>query len=155
MIESRKNVIKHFLNEADMMAFAGELAHNIRHGAVFYLQGPLGAGKTTFTRGFLNGMGYKGKVKSPTYTLIESYKVRDKNIHHFDFYRLHDTRELEYIGISEYFSHDAICLIEWPERGASLLRDADIVCHFSVSGEGRKLRIEALTERGERILGKL
>lgn len=155
MIENRKNLIKHLLNEEDMLAFAAHFAKCITAGAIIFLEGPLGAGKTTFARGFLHGLGYEGKVKSPTYTLIETYKFKNKVLHHFDFYRLHDTRELEYIGIHEYFENDAICLIEWPERGISLLPDADIVCHLTVSAQGRKIRIGALTERGERILAKL
>lgn len=136
----------------EMLLFGSRLAKAIRTGAIIFLHGALGVGKTTFTRGFLQGMGYEGKVKSPTYTLIESYKTKNQPVHHFDFYRLHDTRELEYIGIHEYFDDNAICLIEWPENGLTLLPDPDLALYFTIDGGNRKIRMEASNERGEDIL---
>jgi tRNA threonylcarbamoyladenosine biosynthesis protein TsaE len=146
----------HLPTEDDMLAFAMKLAKSFDHGAIIFLKGPLGAGKTTFTRGFLRGLGYAAKVKSPTYTLVETYVVSERKIFHFDLYRLTHAAELEEIGIREYFTQDAICLIEWPENGSPLLPAADLLCHIEFhSGEGRDMRIEALSTKGAEILQQL
>jgi len=113
--------------EQEMMAFGENLAKRLAgKSCLIYLQGDLGAGKTCLVRGFLKGMGHHGTVKSPTYTLVEPYELNDKTVYHFDLYRIHDQEELEYIGIREYLSSDAICLIEWPEKAQGLLPKADI-----------------------------
>lgn len=124
-------------------------------GVMIFLHGTLGTGKTTFARGFLEGLGCRDKVKSPTYTLIESYELADREVHHFDFYRLSNPDELNDIGAHDYFSSSAICLIEWPEKGFPLLPQADLCGYFSFDGEGRKLRFEAVSLLGEEILAKL
>jgi len=143
------------LSETDMLAFAAQFAAEVNAGTIIFLYGPLGAGKTTFTRGFLRGLGWKSKVKSPTYTLVEPYELDNKKIFHFDLYRVTHVDELEEMGIRDYFTEDAICLIEWPERGGSLLKAPDIACHFAFHDEGRDVRIEALSLKGSEILQRL
>ena len=138
--------------EEEFLTFAGQMAHAISAGAIIFLHGPLGVGKTTFVRGFLRALGYTEKVKSPTYTIVEPYEVADKHLYHFDLYRINVPEELEYIGIEDYFSSAAICLIEWPEKGFPILPQADIVCDIAFANEEREIKIEALTNRGERIL---
>lgn len=145
-------VITKSMAENAMLAFAGKFAHAIHHGAIIFLYGPLGAGKTTFVRGFLYGLGYKGKVKSPTYTLVEPYEIAQRKIFHFDLYRLTHTDELEQMGIRDYFTQDSICLIEWPENGMGLLPKADVACHIAFNNEEREVRIEALSETGSEIV---
>lgn len=113
-----KALTKSFPTEADTLIFAAHLAAVMCPKALLFLYGPLGAGKTTFTRGFIHALGYEGKVKSPTYTLVEPYQVQPWSIYHFDLYRLKDASELEHLGVRDYFSAEAICLIEWPERSA-------------------------------------
>src|SRR5436190_13999471 len=120
------SITQQFSTENDMLAFGARLAKFIDNGAIIYLYGLLGTGKTTLTRGFLRGLGYQGHVKSPTYALVESYQLDQQIIHHFDFYRLRDPKELENIGIQDYFAPQTICLIEWPELGKGLLPMPDL-----------------------------
>jgi tRNA threonylcarbamoyladenosine biosynthesis protein TsaE len=141
--------------ENDMLAFSSALSPKIQPGTIIFLQGPLGAGKTTFTRGFLRGLGYQAKVKSPTYTLVEPYSLAHQTIFHFDLYRLQDPRELEHIGIHDYFRPEAICLIEWPEKGFPYLPSADLICTITPNQQGREIQIDALTLRGESVREKL
>src|SRR5262245_37113932 len=93
---------KYFATEEEFLVFAAEFAQAVDSGSIF-LSGPLGVGKTTFTRGFLRGLGYQNKVKSPTYTLVEPYEISGRKLFHFDFYRLKDSSELVDIGLQEYF----------------------------------------------------
>jgi tRNA threonylcarbamoyladenosine biosynthesis protein TsaE len=123
-------------NEAEMLDLGGKLAQNLQNYAIIYLCGELGAGKTTLVRGVLHSLGHSGKVKSPTYTLVESYYLAGKRINHFDLYRLQNSEELEQIGFRDYLK-DAICLIEWPERGQNILPKADIVVAIKIEGNAR------------------
>ena len=119
------------------------------------LHGDLGAGKTTVVRGALRALGWTGPVKSPTYTLVEHYLLSRLYFYHFDFYRFADPSEWETAGLAEYFRDDAVCLVEWPERVAALLpqADVDIVLAHPESGEsGRELEISTNTEAGERCV---
>lgn len=120
----------------------------MRPGLVVFLQGELGAGKTTFTRGILRGLGYQGKVKSPTYNLIELYKISRLYLYHFDFYRFNNPHEWEEAGFRDYFNADSICLVEWPEKANGLLPQADLKFIFKVA-EGRDVEIQADTEAGK------
>ena len=148
-------MIQQIPTEEAMLAFASLLAKAIPHHATIFLDGSLGAGKTTFARGFLRGLGFAGKVKSPTYTLVEPYHLDKHHVFHFDLYRLKTPEELYDIGIEEYFTPNAICLIEWPEKGGSLLPQPDLFCRFSIEGEGRQVQLEARTPLGQNILEAL
>ena len=117
-----------------------------------YLQGELGAGKTTFVRGLLRGLGYQGLVKSPTYALVEPYEAGGRRLYHFDLYRLAAPEELEALGGRDYFDERGLCLVEWPERAAGVLPPPDLLLRLSLAGTGRELDCEARTPAGERCL---
>ncbi len=116
---------------------------------VIYLEGDLGAGKTTFSKGFIQGCGYNGKVKSPTFTLLEYYQIETVTIYHFDLYRLADAEELEYLGIRDYLEKPAIWLIEWPERGRGILPKADIHISIDYHLQDEAMRIMTIAARSE------
>ncbi|AKH19853.1 tRNA (adenosine(37)-N6)-threonylcarbamoyltransferase complex ATPase subunit type 1 TsaE [Sedimenticola thiotaurini] len=122
---------------------------------LIYLTGDLGAGKTTLTRGLLRGLGYRGAVKSPTYTLIEPYEIGDQRCYHLDLYRLADPDEIEYLGLRDMLEEDAIMLVEWPEQGAGALPDPDLMIHIGYLDQGRELTLSAATEQGVRVLKAL
>lgn len=138
-----------------MLQLGAELGLACPQAVVIFLHGELGAGKTTLARGLLRGLGYEGKVKSPSYTIVEPYDLRVQSVYHFDFYRLADPEELEFIGIQDYFTQHAICLIEWPEKGLSLLPPADLSCYIEPHPAGREIRMEAHTEKGKAIVKQL
>lgn len=128
-------------NEAATVALGAKLAERLPMGAVVFLHGQLGAGKTTLVRGCLRAFGFEGAVKSPTYTLVEPYKLGHKEIYHFDLYRLSEPEELEFMGVRDYFHANALCFIEWPERGEGILPTADVEITIEVRPEGRVARI--------------
>jgi tRNA threonylcarbamoyladenosine biosynthesis protein TsaE len=121
-------------------------------GAVYFLYGPLGTGKTTLVRGFLKALGHTGPIKSPTYTLVETYQVGGRSVHHFDLYRIADPEELEYLGIRDYFDGESLCLVEWPERGAELWVRPDVAIHIRYQDTHREVEVEEFTPCGEIIL---
>ena len=126
-------------------------------GMTVFLEGQLGAGKTTLTRGILQAFGYSGAVKSPTYTLVEPYEQLVTTIYHFDLYRLGDAEELEYMGIREYFDSGSICLVEWPERGLEYLPEPDVILELvpkknGLGEVGRELTITTVTDQGDSVL---
>ena len=142
-------------DEAATMALGNRLALVIEPGLYVALSGDLGSGKTTLTRGILRGLGYQGKVKSPTYTLVEPYNLSKLDLYHFDFYRLNNPQEWLDAGFRDYFEPRTVCLVEWPERGGDLLPVADLKISLSVEGSGRRIRIAAETEHGKHCLERL
>ncbi len=128
-------------DEAAMMAFGGKLADDLTEGGIVLLKGDLGAGKTTLVRGLLRHLGHKGIVKSPTYTLVEPYELKDRKVYHFDLYRLGDPEELEYMGGRDYWESGALCLIEWPEQAKGYLPEADLTLEISYQDTGRSISI--------------
>ncbi|MDF2866981.1 MAG: tsaE [Gammaproteobacteria bacterium] len=148
--------LEYFLLDEQATLKMGEgLAQVCSVPCIIFLQGQLGMGKTTLTRGFIQGLGVRGTVKSPTFTLVEPYDLVDKQVFHFDLYRMNEPEELEYIGIRDYFAQNSICLIEWPERGQGILPAADLICQLSLHSAGRLLNLYAHTELGNSILQKL
>ena len=131
------------------------LAMALDSGLTIYLDGDLGMGKTTLSRGVMRGLGHEGAVKSPTYTLVEPYEDLKPPAYHFDLYRLGDPEELEYMGIRDYFSGQYLCLIEWPERGKGLLPEPDLEIHLERDGEGRSVVLRAGSQQGADLLNRL
>jgi tRNA threonylcarbamoyladenosine biosynthesis protein TsaE len=112
---------------------------------VIFLQGDLGMGKTTLVRGFLRAAGFKGAVKSPTFTLVEEYTLGERKIFHFDLYRLNDPEELEWMGIRDYFDQNSLCFIEWAERGTGFLPEPDMIISLTAQGLGRNISFNTLS----------
>lgn len=143
-------------HEDEMLALGARLAQACgNNGAIIFLHGELGAGKTTLVRGFLRGLGHAGKVKSPTYALVEPYEIDQRHIYHFDLYRLASPEELEYLGIRDFLEKNAIFLVEWPERGAHYLPPPDIEISIDYAGSGRLVRFEPRTAAGENAAAQL
>ena len=134
-----------FATEQDLEDLANKFARNIPRPLIVWLEGDLGAGKTTFARGLIHALGYKGRVKSPTYGLLEHYQLETLTVLHMDLYRISDPGELEYLGIEDLLDTRTILLIEWPDRGASWLPEPDFVLKFGYQGEGRDLHWLART----------
>lgn len=144
-------------NETQRLAenLAVALSQSEIGGAVIYLIGELGAGKTTFSRGFLQALGHVGSVKSPTYTLVEPYNINDVDVFHFDLYRLADPEELEFMGIRDYFNERSLSLIEWPENGFGLLPQPDLRININYESVGRHFILTAQSHRAETWLASM
>lgn len=138
-----------------MQTCGARLGTCLTPAAVIYLQGDLGAGKTTLVGGVLRARGHIGAAKSPTYTLVEPYTLGtlgELQLYHFDLYRLRDPEELEFLGIRDYVAAGATLLIEWPERGAGMLPPADLTVAIALCDNARELAFHAHTDAGERML---
>ena len=119
------------------------------NGLVLHLRGELGAGKTTLVRGLLRALGYPGRVKSPTYTLVEPYSDLRLNLYHFDFYRLKDPSEWLSSGFREHFNADSLCVVEWPERAGDLIAKPDLEIRLAYGGDARSAALSAHSPAGE------
>jgi len=142
-------------NEGEMESLGKQLASIVVQAGLVYLGGDLGAGKTTLVRGILRGLGHEGVVKSPTFTLVEPYRLGGDLVYHFDLYRLNDPEELEHIGAREYFSGDALCLVEWPEKGRGFLPLPDIDVMIHKVKQGRNVRLELTSDCGAALSSAL
>ncbi|MBI3374256.1 MAG: tRNA (adenosine(37)-N6)-threonylcarbamoyltransferase complex ATPase subunit type 1 TsaE [Betaproteobacteria bacterium] len=136
-------------DEAASLALGAALAAQARSGRVLHLAGDLGSGKTTLVRGLLRAMGYNGKVKSPTYGLVELYAVSGLSLYHFDFYRFSDPTEWLSSGFREAFNPESLCIVEWPERAAGSLLPPDMSIRLEYSGAGRSALLHAHSPAGE------
>lgn len=145
----------HLRDESATTNFAAKLAKALTPGMVIFLRGDLGAGKTTLVRALLHALGYQGRVKSPTYTLLEQYEAGGLNLRHFDLYRFRDATEWEGAGFNDEFNGLNICLVEWPEQAAGLLPPADIEIRFDILPDGRNINLHALSDTGDTCLKNL
>lgn len=133
---------KGVVNSAEaMMVLGGQIADHFPHGGLVFLKGDLGVGKTTLVRGLLRHLGFKGTVKSPTYALVEPYHIKGRDLYHFDLYRLADPEELEYMGIRDYLSSSALCLIEWPEKAHGFLPPENLSVLVEHDDEARNVHL--------------
>ena len=142
-------------DEQATLDLGGRLAGGLAPGMLVTLHGPLGAGKTTLARGMLRGLGFEGRVKSPTYALVELYKLSRLDLYHFDFYRFSDPEELIESGLQEAFNETNVCIVEWPERAGSLLPEADVEIDLTITDGARSAQLSARTEKGKRCLQQL
>lgn len=139
-------------DEAATLALGARLAQAVRPGMAIWLVGDLGAGKTTLTRGLLRGLNFGGRVKSPTYTLVEIYPFSSFNLYHFDLYRFVDPEEWEEAGFREYFNPQSVSLVEWPEKGGAILPPPDLEIRLEIDGDGRLASLHGRTEEGRRCV---
>jgi tRNA threonylcarbamoyladenosine biosynthesis protein TsaE len=142
-------------DEATTAELATRLAGALDGGLVVYLHGDLGAGKTSFARALLGALGVGERIKSPTYSLVESYRANGGPAWHLDLYRIADPGELEWLGLDALSDPSALVLVEWPERGAGALPAPDLVLHLSYAGSGRHARMEVRTPRGAAVTSRL
>lgn len=142
-------------DDAATAALGAQLAPCLSPGMVIFLQGELGAGKTALTRAILQARGHLGKVKSPSYTLVEPYVISNIYFYHFDLYRFDDPSEWEAAGFREYLNSESVVLIEWPEKAEGLLPTPDWTIHLQYQGEGRHISIQSHTTRGQTCLKPL
>ncbi len=140
-------------SERAMLALGRSLSRRLRAGMLLFLEGELGAGKTTLVRGLLRGLGYTAHVKSPTYTLVEPYDFTDFVVYHLDLYRLEEPEELEVLGVRDYLSSGDICVVEWSERGAGVLPEPDVKITIEYDADERIVALECYTKLGRYLCG--
>lgn len=145
----------HLPDERATLDLGTRLADGLVAGMLIALHGPLGAGKTTLARGLLRGLGFEGRVKSPTYALVEVYKLSRLDLYHFDFYRFADPEELTDSGLQDAFNETNVCVVEWPERAGGMLPPADVDVQLTIANGARSALLTAQTEYGTRCLQKL
>ena len=149
-------MIEHRLaDEEGMLALGARIAAGLSAGSVVYLQGELGAGKTTLARALVQALGHSGAVKSPTYTLVEPYELTGVTLYHFDLFRLDNPEELEFMGIRDYFCNKSLVLIEWPEKGTGFLPPADLVISIEIESAGRRVQLDSRSPLGMECLRRL
>ncbi|NND45470.1 MAG: tRNA (adenosine(37)-N6)-threonylcarbamoyltransferase complex ATPase subunit type 1 TsaE [Xanthomonadales bacterium] len=151
----RTGLVSPVLDEPALCACAQAMAAAVRPPLTCFLQGDLGAGKTTYVRAMLRALGHAGRVKSPTYGLLEHYELDRLDVLHLDLYRIENADELEFLGIDDLFGERTVLMVEWPERGDRLLPEPDFVIRFEHCGAGRRLRFEAHSARGRELLKSL
>lgn len=149
------NSSRFLADENATATFGAALARVLRPGMVVYLEGDLGAGKTTLVRAALRSLGHAGPVKSPTYSLVEVYVISSLYWYHFDFYRFNHPEEFVDAGLGEYFRSDAVCLVEWPDKAAGFVPPPDLVVALRFDGEGRRVDVSARSPEGGACLGAL
>jgi tRNA threonylcarbamoyladenosine biosynthesis protein TsaE len=142
-------------DEAATQQLGRELSPCLAPGMTIYLRGDLGAGKTSLVRALLQGRGYAGKVKSPTYTLVETYVISNLYLYHFDFYRFNTPEEWTEAGLRDYFDSQGVCLVEWPEKAGDLLPTPDLLIHLYVLPHGRRAELTAQTPKGQTCIAAL
>jgi tRNA threonylcarbamoyladenosine biosynthesis protein TsaE len=142
-------------DEAATLALGGTLAAGAIEGRTLYLRGELGTGKTTLARGLLRALGYRGRVKSPTYSLVEPYTISRLHLYHFDLFRVKDEEEWSSLGFREYFNPHSLCIVEWPERAGAALPLADVEARLEFAGDGRLATLAAHSAAGEDWLSRL
>ena len=138
-------------NELETAELAVRFSKHVHPPFALYLQGELGAGKTTFARALIHALGYRGRVKSPTYGLLETYSAGGLQVLHLDLYRISSPRELEFLAIRDLFAEDSLLLVEWPENGTGYLPDADLRLLLSTKGTGRFAMLAPLSESGKAL----
>ena len=151
---SERTFVAERIDETVLTAIAKKLAGAVGEGGVIHLVGPLGAGKTTFARALLTTLGVGSRVKSPTYSLIESYTAGRLGVQHLDLYRIADAEEVEWLGLRD-FAEPQLWLIEWPERAQGAIPKADLVVSLAHAGMVRDVRLDAFTRRGSGWLESL
>ncbi|MDD2165261.1 tRNA (adenosine(37)-N6)-threonylcarbamoyltransferase complex ATPase subunit type 1 TsaE [Glaesserella parasuis] len=150
----------YFATEEEMLNFGQRFAQQLQRylenhsekAIVIYLNGELGAGKTTLTRSIVRAFGHNGNVKSPTYTLVEEYQLPPYALYHFDLYRLSDPEELEFMGIRDYFRPQTVCLLEWASRGEGMIPSADFIIQIDYAETGRNLALMPQNDLAKQIL---
>src|SRR5688572_11146990 len=156
MTSHHNSRITRFLaTEPDTLALGAALAPGMRAGMVVYLRGDLGSGKTTLARGLLHALGVAGRIKSPTFTLVEPYIVSSLYLYHFDFYRFKRSSEWVDSGFRDYFNQESLCIVEWPEKAGGQLPAPDVTIQMSVEDNGRAVTLNAGSEQGRLCLKQL
>lgn len=154
-VDELRLYLKNELDTEQLGRILAGLVSESGQGLVVFLEGDLGMGKTTLSRGIMRGLGHEGAVKSPTYTIVEPYEHLTPPAYHFDLYRLGDPEELEYMGIRDYFQGQNLCVIEWPGRGQGILPEPDLLVRLGKSGDGRRAQVSAPTTRGSSLLARI